>query len=114
MGELQRFVETGPTDNETNAVRDYLAGVFPLRLETTGQVASRIAELILYDLPDDWHANYRDRVRGVSREDAAEAVARRVRPEEVQIVVVGDADEISGPLGDLGLGPLRVEEGTGG
>ena len=30
--------------------RDYIAGVFPLHLETTGQVAARISEIQVFDL----------------------------------------------------------------
>jgi zinc protease len=108
VGELEAAVSGGFTDDEVQAARDYIAGVFPLRLETTGQVAARIAELIVYDLPDDWHARYRDRIRAVDRARAEEAVGRHVRPGEAQIVVVGDADAVAGPLEALELGPVTV------
>jgi predicted Zn-dependent peptidase len=71
-------------------------------------VAARIAELIVYDLPHDWHARYRDRVRAVDPEAAAEAFRRHVRPDELQVVVVGDADAVREPLEELGLGPVEV------
>jgi len=81
-----------------------------LRLETTGQVASRIAELLIHDLPDDYYATYRDRVRSVSRTEATEAARRAIRPNELAIVVVGDADVVSGPLEELQLGPVHVHD----
>ncbi|RMH21426.1 MAG: insulinase family protein, partial [Gemmatimonadetes bacterium] len=59
MSEIERLVADGPTDDEVEAARDYIAGVFPLRLETTGQLAARVAEVLIYGLPDDYHATYR-------------------------------------------------------
>lgn len=111
MEELRVMVDGGPTEEEARAARDYLAGVFPLRVETTGQVAARLAELLVYDLPDDWHARYRERVRAVGAEDAAAAVRRHVRPEEIQVVVVGDAEALRVPLEALDLGPVLVHGG---
>jgi zinc protease len=108
MAELSAMAERGPTEEEMEGARDYLAGVFPLRLETTGQVAARIAELIVYDLPADHHARYRERIRAVTRDDAAAAARRHVRPGEATVVVVGAADAVRGPLEELGIGPLTV------
>jgi zinc protease len=108
MAEVSRMAEEGPTEAEVEASRDYLAGIFPLRLETTGQVASRIAELLVYDLPDDHHARYRERIRSVTRADAAEAARRHIRPSEATVVVVGAASEVVDPLEALGIGPLTV------
>jgi zinc protease len=108
LHELEALVESGPTEDETQAARDYIAGVFPLRLETTGQIAARIAELIVYDLSDDYHAHYRDRIRAVTKQDALEAGRRAVRPDELTIVVVGAAEKIRGPLEELDVGPVLV------
>jgi predicted Zn-dependent peptidase len=114
MTELRAIATAGPTEDEVEGARDYLAGVFPLRLETTGQVASRIAELIVYDLPDDHHARYRDRIRGVTRADASEAARRHVRPHEATVVVVGAASAVAGALEELGIGPLTVHDAASG
>jgi len=112
MAELRAMAEQGPTEDEIEAARDYLAGVFPLRLETTGQVAARIAELIVYDLPDDHHARYRERIRAVTRADAADAARRHLRPGQATVVVVGAAEAVKGALEELGIGPLTVHPAT--
>jgi predicted Zn-dependent peptidase len=109
MAELDLLVADGPHEDEVAAARDFAAGIFPLRLETVGQVAARVSELIVYGLPDDYHHRYRERIRSVTREDAVEAARRHIRPEEVQIVVVGDAESIAPALEELDLGPLEVE-----
>jgi zinc protease len=113
LGELEAIATDGPTSEEIEASRDYIAGVFPLRLETAGQVAARVAELLIYGLPDDYHATYRDRIRGVTVEDASAAGSRHIRPSEVQVVVVGDADSVVKPLENLGIGPVEVASAQG-
>lgn len=110
MVELHRIVADGPNDEEIAAARDFAAGIFPLRLETVGQVAGRVSELVVYGLDDDYHHLYRDNIRGVTTEAAWAAGRRHIRPEEVQIVVVGDADLVVPELEALDLGPLEVVE----
>ena len=107
--EITTIVGEGPTEEEVDAARDYLAGVFPLQLETTGQIAARIAELLIHDLPDDYFASYRERIRSVTLEEAHEAARQCIRPDEMTVVVGGDAGEIQGPLEELGWGPVTVE-----
>ena len=109
VSEVENLLHEGPTDEEVEAARDYIAGVFPLRLETTAQIASRIAELLIYDLPDDYHSTYRDRVLNVTREQTMEAAYRCIRPSEMTVVIGGDAEQIRTPLEELGWAPLKIE-----
>lgn len=108
MGELMTMAEAGPTPDEVSAARDYAAGVFGLQLETSGQVATRVGQILIYGLADDHYDRYRDEVRAVTPAAAAEAAARHMRPDEAQIVVVGDADAVQQPLEALGFGAVEV------
>ena len=111
LHELERLVERGPTSDEVAAARDFAAGVFGLQLETAGQVASRVTQLVVYGFPDDYFDQYRTRLRAVTAEDAAHAARRHMRPAEAQVVVVGDAGQVAEPLEALGLGPVEVRGG---
>lgn len=106
--EMTRYVEDGPTGAEVDSARDYLAGVFPLRLETTGQVASRVGELLLFGLPSDTWAGYRERIRKVDRPAASAAARAHLRPDELVVAVVGDAEAVVPGLEALELGPVEV------
>jgi zinc protease len=106
--ELALMAEKGPTDDEVAAARDYAAGIFGIQLETSSQIASRLTQLVVYGLPDGYYHRYRDDVRAVTVDAAAEAARRHIRPHEAQVVVVGDAARIAGPLEALGLGPVEV------
>lgn len=108
--EIEGIVQAGPTKEEVEAATSYMAGVFPLRLETTGQVASRIAEMVIFDLPEDYYHRYRDRVREVTRGQTAESARRHIRPHELCTVVVGDAHKVAPELEALEAGPVSVYE----
>lgn len=108
MREFAKMAEGGPTEDEVSAARDYAAGVFGLQLETSGQVATRVNQLLIYGLPDDHYDRYRDRVRAVTADAATAAASTHMRPREAQIVVVGDAGVIGQPLEDLGLATVAV------
>lgn len=106
--ELEGLLGEGPTEQEVERARDYIAGVFPLQLETTGQVASRLSELQVYDLPDDFFGTYREKVRAVTPYTALEAGRGAIRPEELVVVVAGDAGQVRGPMENLGFGPMDI------
>lgn len=106
--EVEGLVREGPTFDEVERARDFIAGVFPLQLETTGQVAARIGELLVYGLPDDFFATYRSRIRGVTPKAALAAGQEVLRPEEMVAVIVGDAEGIRGPLEALDLGSVEI------
>lgn len=108
VGEMEAMAASGPSEEELSAARDYAAGVFGLQLETAGQVANRISQLLLFGLPDDHFDRYRDAVRGVTREEAAESAARHMRPHEAQIIVAGDAELVAPELEALGLASVEV------
>ena len=50
---VREMTEIAPEPEELNVARDYLVGVFPLRFETSGQVAAALSGLVVFDLPDD-------------------------------------------------------------
>ena len=93
---------------EVRDARDHLAGIFPLSMETTSGIAIRIAWAFVHGLPTDYLARYRERVRAVEVDDVARAAVRRLHPDALTIVVVGDADRVAPEL--EALGPVEVHD----
>jgi hypothetical protein len=62
----------------------------------------------VYGLPDDYFGSYRDMIRGVTTETAWAAGRAAIRPDELVVVVAGDAESICGPLEGLHFGPVEV------
>jgi zinc protease len=108
LSEMRGLRDDGATPQELDAARDYLRGVLPLTLQTTGQLAGRIAEIAVFDLPLDYFEQYRSRIADVTADDVARVAHERLRLDRLAIVVVGDADQITGPLQDLDIGPVQV------
>ena len=108
FNEIEEFADSGPTSEEVAAATSYLAGIFPLRMETTGQLASRMAGLFVFGLPTDYYRGYRDLVRRITPRETVEAARRHIRPRELCTVVVGDAEAVTPGLEALGIGPVQV------
>ena len=110
LDEIRQLRGGGPTEDELDSARDYLRGVMPLKLQTTAQVASRLSELVVFDLPDDYFDTTRDRIAGVTAEDVERVANEQIRPDRLAVVVVGDAEQIEEPLRALDLGPIETHE----
>ena len=63
-----------------------------------------MTQLALYDLPDDYFAQFVPRVERVTRDDVTRAMARHLDPERLTTLVVGDLDVVGRDLPRLGLG----------
>lgn len=102
LSELRR-IRTGDVDAaELNDTKAYLAGVFPATVQTASDVARRLLDMDLYDLPHDYFDHYRENIMAVSKE-AVESVAKKyIDPERVLIVIVGNVAQIREPIGTLG------------
>jgi zinc protease len=91
----------------------YLDGVFPIRYETTSSVASAIASATVFGLEDDYFTTYRAKVRAVTAADVRRAAEMYLRPDELLILAVGDAELIREPMAALGLGAPTVHSAGG-
>jgi zinc protease len=94
LGEMARMRDRGPTSAELKKAQQYLAGLFPLRVETNEAVASALTDLWLYSLGEDWVDSYRARIRAVTRAEAARAAARFCFALPPAVVLVGPAEAL--------------------
>jgi zinc protease len=115
MAELERLAADPVEAAELDAARDYLIGVFPLRFETSAQVAGALTGLVVYGLPDDELDRYRPAVAAVTADDVRAAAAAHIRPDAASIVVVGDVARFEESLREAGYGEVEIvyDEGFG-
>jgi zinc protease len=76
--------------------------------ETAEQVARAVTQIALYDLPDDYFAQFVPRVEGVTADDVTRVSALHLDPSRLTTLVVGDYDTIAPDLGRLDLGVPSV------
>lgn len=106
LGVARALRREGPTARELADARRYLAGMYALRFESNGSVASALAQISVFGLGRDWVERYRERVMAVTRRRAKEISQRYFFDRPPAVVLVGDARAIRGQL--RGLGPVRV------
>jgi zinc protease len=110
--ELEGISQAVPPDELVKA-KNYVALRFPQRFETTGAIATQLAEVVTYDLPETYFATYVDRIQGVTAADVQRVAKMLVQPGRLAVVVVGDRKVIEAPVRALKLGPMsfmKVEE----
>ncbi len=101
--ELRR-IRTGDIEtNELDDVKNYLMGVFPATVQTASDIASRLLDMELYGLPEDYFDRYRENIAAVTKEEITRVANKYLDPDRVLIVIVGNASQIREPLQSLGL-----------
>ena len=107
MRELEDIRGARPvTREELDLARVSIIRREPLTMETSGQIAGRIQDMILYDLPEDYFDSYNQHVAAVTAEDVNRVAREYLQPGRFAIVVVGDRSVVEAPLRQL---PYPVE-----
>jgi zinc protease len=105
LDEMQAIRERKPiTREELDLGVAALTRGYARNFETAEQIARAVMQIALYDLPDDYFAEYVPRIEGVTPADATAALARHLDPGRLVTLAVGDLDAIEGDLPSLGLG----------
>lgn len=109
LEKMTGYAASGPSEDALDKARRYLAGLFPLGLESHEALAEQIADSLLDGIGLDHLAQYRSRVLGVTLEKAR-AAAADLSPSRpgAQLVVVGEADVARRALN--GLCPTEVRQ----
>ena len=76
--------------------------------ETGEQIARAAMQLALYDLPDDYFAEFVPRIEAVTTHDISQVMTRHLDPERLVTVVVGDLEAIGADLGAIADGEPAI------
>jgi zinc protease len=112
LKEIDAIRENEIAHDELTLATSYLEGVFPIRYETTSAIAAALANLVTFGLPENYFDTYRSNIARVTTADVLNAARNHVKPEELQIVVVGNADVIREPIEALSFGPVTVRDSS--
>ena len=78
-------------------------------MQTTEQLAGRVADLHTFDLPADYFEHYRARIGAISRADVMRVAAEHLHLDRLAIIVVGSADAIADDLRALEVGDVVIQ-----
>ncbi len=101
------------TPHELTLAKATLTRGYPRNFETAQQVGRSVAQLALYDLPDDYFATFTPRVSAVSPDEVTQVAERHLHPDQLTTLIVGDHQALEPSLADLGLGaPVVLPTGA--
>jgi predicted Zn-dependent peptidase len=111
LGELRAITRDRPaSDDERGLSEATLTKGYPRSFETPGQVARGVAQMAVYDLPDDTFAQFCPRIRALTGADLERVAAQYLHPGRASVVAVGDCSRIRAGLEGLGMGDAAVVE----
>ncbi len=95
-------------ERELADAQAYLAGSFPLTIETPNEIATQVLNAVFYDLPMSDIPTYRERVQAVTPDDILRVSQRYIQPDRLSIVLVGNATFFLPQLRAVGFTDVEV------
>lgn len=90
---LADFVANGPTAKELAAAKKNIIGGFPLRIDSNRKIHSYLGVIGFYQLPLTYLDDFVKNVERVTADQVKTAFQRRVHPERMVTVVVGQVED---------------------
>lgn len=108
VDEISRMRRERVSRRELRSAQDYLAGNFPLTIETPNAIAAQILEALLYGLDLDDLETYPERINAVTANDIQRAARQYLKPGSLTMVLVGDASTFVDDLAGAGFDSFEV------
>lgn len=92
--EINRMRDELVTEDELQNIKNFITGNFPLQLETPNAIASKLINLKLYGIEDDYYSTYLSKVNAITREEIKETAEKYLHPDNMVISIAGNPKEI--------------------
>lgn len=102
FAEIDRLRSEPPATEELDGIQSYVAGNYVLRHATPGGILDQLEFLDLHGLDESWAAAYTDKVLALTATDIQRIAVDHLRPDEMTIVIVGDASAITEEIAEYG------------
>ncbi|MBI5210023.1 MAG: insulinase family protein [Elusimicrobia bacterium] len=91
---LENIRDKGVSEEELRKAKSFLIGSFAMEMETQEGLARALVQQKILRLPEDYYDSYVENVEAVTADGALKAARTFIRPEEMTVVVVGEAAKI--------------------
>lgn len=95
-------------EGELHDAKAYLAGSFPLTIETPNAIATQVLNAVFYELPLKELETFRERVHAVTVDDIARVARSYLRPDRLSVVLVGNAKAFVHELAGIGFSHVET------
>jgi zinc protease len=110
VDEISRLQRERVGDAELSNAQAYLAGNFPLTIETPDSIAMQVLNSLFYELDLKELETYRERVNAITADDIQRVAKQYLKPGNLSVVLVGDAAKFVGQLKGVGFDQVeRIE-----
>jgi zinc protease len=108
VDEFARLQRERVGDGELSGAQAYLAGNFPLTIETPDAIAMQVLNALFYDLDLKELETYRERVTAITPDDIQRVSKQYLKPARLSIVLVGDASKFVKDLKGVGFDEVEL------
>jgi predicted Zn-dependent peptidase len=98
LHEMKRIVAEPVSENDLKLAKTSTAGNFGRSLESPQTIANFALNTFRYNLPKDYYTNYLKNVDAVTVADIQMAAKQYIKPENCNIIVVGNKDDVADKL----------------
>src|SRR5215217_3429803 len=108
VDEYQKLQRERVNERELADAQAYLAGSFPLTIETPDAIAAQVLNVLFYGLPLSEIESYRERVNAITPDDIQRVARDYLRPDRLSVVLVGNAKAFVDQLKGVGFNTFEV------
>jgi zinc protease len=108
VDEIGKLRRDRVSDRELADAQAYLAGNFPLTIETPDDIAAQVLNVLFYGLPLSDIETYRERVNAITPDDIQRVARQYLRPDRLSVVLVGNAAAFTSQLAGIGFDKFEV------
>ncbi len=108
-GLIQQLIDQPVSDAELELAKQSLINSFVFAFTDTHSIVSRKLRLDYFDYPVQYLETYRQKIAAVTVADVQRVARTYLKPDQLQIVLVGDSAEYADDLPQLALPVERVE-----
>ena len=105
--EFWRLQRETVSQSELTGAQEFLAGNFPLTIESPAAIAQQVLAHLFYGLDLSEIETYRDRVVKATPADIQRVAKQFLKPDKLSIVLVGDASVFADQLKENGFGEFE-------
>ena len=100
--EVDKIRNEPVTEKELAEAKDKVLNSFVFFFDSPAKTLNRVMEYEYWGYPDDFLFQYQNGIKAVTIDDVLKVANQYVHPDELTIVAVGNAAEMSIPISDLG------------
>ena len=102
LEEIDRITVEEVTDEELAKAKDSYLNSFVFNFDSKAEIVNRLMQYAYYEYPSDFINRTKTGVEDVTKADVLQAARENLRPDKLQILVVGKSEDFDEPLSVLG------------